>query len=43
MLRRRTIFAPASGREGSGAWAIDPGLADRLWALSEELTGVEFK
>lgn len=23
-------------------WAIDPDLADRLWLLSEQLTGVRF-
>src|SRR4051794_3920310 len=23
-------------------WAIDPGLAERLWHLSEKMTGIEF-
>jgi hypothetical protein len=24
-------------------WAIDPELAERLWQLSEEMTGVKFR
>ena len=30
------------GQEGVEPWAIDPSSAERLWALSEELTGVKF-
>jgi hypothetical protein len=35
---------PADAKEFSGVrpWAIDQALADRLWALSERMTGVQF-
>lgn len=35
---------PADDRGFSGVrpWAIDPGLADKLWALSERMTGLRF-
>ena len=35
---------PADRTKGPGVWpwAIDPELAERLWALSEKLTGVKF-
>lgn len=36
---------PADSKEPSGVrpWATDPEFADRLWSLSEKLTGVTFK
>ena len=36
---------PADRTKGPGVWpwAIDPELAEQLWALSEKLTGVQFK
>ncbi|MDB5099061.1 MAG: oxidoreductase [Cyanobacteria bacterium RYN_339] len=37
------IAADTEGVVGVRPWAIDPELAERLWALSERLTGVEFK
>jgi hypothetical protein len=35
---------PADSLKGTGVrpWAIDPDMAERLWRLSEELTGVKF-
>ena len=35
---------PADDKSFSGVrpWAIDPAIADRLWALSEKMTGVRF-
>lgn len=38
------VQVPASDKGFSGVrpWAIDPALADRLWALSERMTGVAF-
>ncbi|SDT87281.1 NAD(P)-dependent dehydrogenase, short-chain alcohol dehydrogenase family [Verrucomicrobium sp. GAS474] len=42
------IAAPSSGeglegmRDGVHPWAVDPGVAARLWSRSEELTGVVF-
>jgi hypothetical protein len=38
-------FTPqVPGQQPTGVlpWAIDPELAERLWQLSEEMTGVEF-
>jgi NAD(P)-dependent dehydrogenase (short-subunit alcohol dehydrogenase family) len=37
------VPADAKERFGVRPWAIDPELADRLWALSEKLTGVAFE
>jgi hypothetical protein len=36
---------PADAQTWSGVrpWAIDPDTADRLWALSERMTGVRFE
>jgi hypothetical protein len=31
------------GNDGVSPWAIDPKAAERLWNLSEELTGIEFE
>jgi len=36
------IAAAANGTTGVKPWAIDPELAERLWTLSEKLTGVTF-
>jgi NAD(P)-dependent dehydrogenase (short-subunit alcohol dehydrogenase family) len=36
------VSADFSGTYGVRPWAIDPALADRLWAKSEEWTGVPF-
>lgn len=36
------VPADAKERFGVRPWAIDPELADRLWSLSEKLTGVTF-
>jgi hypothetical protein len=35
---------PADDKSFSGVrpWATDPALADKLWALSEHMTGVRF-
>jgi hypothetical protein len=35
---------PADSLQGSGVWpwAVDREIAERLWTLSEELTGVKF-
>ena len=37
------VAAPATDAQGAGVrpWAIDPQAAERLWALSEELTGAK--
>jgi hypothetical protein len=41
------IASPASPEQASGTgvkpWAIEPELAERLWSLSERLTGVAFE
>jgi NAD(P)-dependent dehydrogenase (short-subunit alcohol dehydrogenase family) len=39
------VAVPADSTEllGVRPWAIDPGFADRLWSLSESLTGKEFR
>jgi NAD(P)-dependent dehydrogenase (short-subunit alcohol dehydrogenase family) len=39
------VAADTATREEPGvrSWAIDPGFASRLWALSERLTGMSFK
>jgi NAD(P)-dependent dehydrogenase (short-subunit alcohol dehydrogenase family) len=39
------VAVPADSTEPLGVrpWAIDPGLADRLWTLSQRLTGKEFR
>ncbi len=38
------VAIPNDSNSSSGVkpWAIDPKLADRLWVLSEKLTGVTF-
>jgi NAD(P)-dependent dehydrogenase (short-subunit alcohol dehydrogenase family) len=38
------VLVPADDQGFSGVrpWAVDPALADRLWTLSEEMTGVRF-
>jgi NAD(P)-dependent dehydrogenase (short-subunit alcohol dehydrogenase family) len=36
------VAADAQVWNGVRPWAIDPQLADRLWSLSEEMTGVRF-
>jgi hypothetical protein len=32
----------SSSKDGVSPWAIDPQAAERLWILSEELTGMKF-
>ena len=34
--------ADSASNDGVSPWAIDPKAAERLWTLSEELTGVKF-
>jgi len=36
------VPAESTGRKGVWPWAIDPGLVEPLWQLSEKLTGVKF-
>jgi len=38
----RQVSADDKGFNGVRPWAIDPVLADKLWALSERMTGVRF-
>jgi NAD(P)-dependent dehydrogenase (short-subunit alcohol dehydrogenase family) len=38
----RQVGADDKGFSGVRPWAIDPALADKLWALSERMTGVAF-
>jgi len=37
------ISADEQSNSGLRPWAADPALADRLWTLSEELAGIEFR
>ena len=39
----RPVPADDKGFSGVRPWAIDPGLAEQLWALSERMTGVRFE
>ena len=42
VIERQALEGLHQDLNGVMPWAIDPDLAERLWQLSEEMTGVKF-